>query len=99
MKTPKRSLPEEIQIWYHIAHVLSVLLMLSTLLSPVAQNDEDESTDQVPGLELFDEDVENTRKGLASQLHMYPPDSCTWTPTAAFSARLPDGNNCDNHRF
>jgi len=46
-----------------VLHVVSLLMLMLVAWPVLAQHDEDESTDPVPGLDLFDEDVERTRKG------------------------------------
>jgi hypothetical protein len=48
--------------------IVSAPLLVLFTLSALAQDDESESTEKVPGLVLFDEDVERTRKGWP-QLH------------------------------
>jgi hypothetical protein len=48
---------------------VSVMLMMLFASSAHAENEEAETTDSVPGLDLFDEDAEETRKGW-SQLHV-----------------------------
>jgi len=53
--------------WIVVILPISLLLLLS--VPALAQTVDEEGTDPVPGLDLFDEDVENTRKGW-SQLHM-----------------------------
>jgi len=67
------------------------MLLIGLFTLPVmAQNDGDESADPVPGLELFDEDVEFTRKGWP-QLHV-SAGFMHLDADGSFSARLPDGN-------
>ena len=57
----------------------------------LAQTVDEEGTDPVPGLDLFDKDVERTRKGW-SQLHI-SAGFMYMDADGSFSARLPDGNS------
>jgi len=70
--------------------ILPISLLLVLSVPGLAQTVDEEGTDPVPGLDLFDEDVESTRKGW-SQLHM-SAGFMYLDADGSFSARLPDGN-------
>jgi len=73
-----------------VTHVVSVLILMLFSWPVLAQNDEDESTDPVAGLDLFDEDVESTRKGWPQ---LYVSAGIMYLDAdGIFSARLPNGN-------
>ena len=76
---------------FTVVHVEFVLMLMLFALPVLAQNAESESTAPVPGLDLFDEDVERTRKGW-SQLHV-SAGFMYLDADGIFSARLPNGNN------
>jgi hypothetical protein len=64
----------------------------------LAQDDKDDGTsDPVPGLELFDDDVERTREGWP-QLHA-SVGFMTLDADGIFSVRLPDGNSVTIFNF
>jgi hypothetical protein len=66
------------------------MLMMLFASSAHAENEEAETMDSVPGLDLFDEDTEETRKGW-SQLYV-SAGIMYLDADGSFSARLPDGN-------
>jgi hypothetical protein len=70
---------------------VSVMLIILFASSAHAENEEAETPDSVPGLDLFDEDAEETRKGW-SQLHV-SAGIMYLDADGSFSARLPDGND------
>ena len=61
------------------------MLLMLCASTALAENEEAETTDSVPGLDLFDEDVEETRNGWP-QLYV-SADSCTWMQME----RMPSG--------
>jgi len=71
--------------------ILPISLLLVLSVPGLAQTVDEEGTDPVPGLDLFDEDVEHTRKGW-SQLHI-SAGFMYMDADGSFSARLPDGNS------
>ena len=73
-----------------MAHVVSMLTLMAFAWPVLAQNDEDKSTDPVAGLDLFDEDVESTRKGWP-QLYV-SAGIMSLDADGIFAARLPNGN-------
>jgi hypothetical protein len=77
------------QFLYRICPYLALLFALNTLAMPVQAQDNDESTDEVSGLDLFDDDTERTRKGWAQ---LYVSAGITYMDAdGSFSARLPGG--------
>jgi hypothetical protein len=70
---------------------VSVLMLILFAWPILAQNDEDKSTDPVDGLDLFDEDVESTRKGWP-QLYV-SAGIMSLDADGVYSRRLPDGND------
>ncbi len=73
-----------------MAHVVSMLTLMAFAWPVLAQNDEDKSTDPVAGLDLFDEDVESTRKGWPQ---LYVSAGIMYLDAdGIFAARLPNGN-------
>jgi len=73
-----------------VVQVVSVFMLMLFAWPVLAQNDEDNNTDPVPGLDLFDEDVEDTREGwpqLSVSVGFMYLDA-----DGIFSARLPNGN-------
>jgi len=73
-----------------VLHVISLLMAMLVAWPVLAQNDEDESTDPVPGLDLFDEDVEQTGKGWPQ---LYVAAGFMYLDAdGIYSARLPNGN-------
>ena len=75
--------------WIVVILPISLLLLLSA--PGLAQTVDEEGTDPVPGLDLFDEDVERTRKGW-SQLHI-SAGFMYLDADGSFSARQPDGDS------
>ncbi len=73
------------------AQAAVVLLLMFYVPAILAENEEAETTDSVAGLDLFDEDVEETRKGWP-QLHV-SAGIMYLDADGRFSARLPDGND------
>ncbi len=69
----------------------SVLILMFCTSTVIAENEQAETADSVSGLDLFDEDVEETRKGW-SQLHV-AAGIMYLDADGSFSARLPDGND------
>ena len=73
-----------------MAHVVSVFMLILFAWPALAQNDEDKSTDLVAGLDLFDEDVERTRKGWPQ---LYVSAGLMYLDAdGIYSVRLPNGN-------
>ena len=73
-----------------MAHVVSVFMLMLFAWPALAQNDEDKSTDLVAGLDLFDEDVERTRKGWPQ---LYVSAGLMYLDAdGIYSVRLPNGN-------
>jgi len=73
------------------AQVASIMLIILFASTVHADNEEAETKDSVPGLDLFDEDAEETRKGW-SQLHV-AAGIMYLDADGRLSARLPDGND------
>ena len=71
--------------------ILPISLLLVLSVPGLAQTVDEEGTDPVPGLDLFDEDVERTRKGW-SQLHI-SAGFMYLDADGSFSARQPDGDS------
>jgi hypothetical protein len=90
MKTQKAQYFERFRA-ISMAHVVSVFILMLFAWPVLAQNDEDESTQAVPGLDLFDEDVEDTRKGWPQ---LYVSAGLMYLDAdGIYSARLPNGND------
>lgn len=75
--------------WIAMILLISLLLVLSVPV--LAQTIEEDGTDPVPGLDLFDEDVESTRKGW-SQLHV-AAGFMYMDADGSFSVRRPNGDS------
>ena len=74
-----------------MAHVVSAFMLMFFAYPVLAQDEEDDSTDPVPGLDLFDEDVERTRKGWPQ---LYVAAGIMYLDAdGIYSIRLPDGND------
>jgi len=73
-----------------VSRLAAVFLLLQVATPILALNDEEERTDTVPGLELFDEDVESTRLGWP-QFHV-SAGLMYLDADGVYSARLPNGN-------
>ena len=71
--------------------ILPISLLLALSVPGLAQTVDEEGTDPVPGLDLFDKDVERTRKGW-SQLHI-SAGFMYLDADGSFSARQPDGDS------
>ena len=74
-----------------VAQAAVVLLLMFCVPTILAEIEEAETADSVAGLDLFDEDVEETRKGWP-QLHV-SAGIMYLDADGRFSARLPDGND------
>ena len=74
-----------------IAMILPISLLLVLSVPVLAQTIEEDGTDPVPGLDLFDEDVESTRKGW-SQLHV-AAGFMYMDADGSFSVRRPNGDS------
>jgi len=73
------------------AQAVSIMLIILFASTVHAENEEAETTDSVSGLDLFDEDVEETRKGW-SQLHV-SAGIMYLDADGTYAVRLPEGDN------
>jgi hypothetical protein len=76
---------------YFTARLVLVLMLMVFGFPVLAQDAEEENTAEVPGLDLFDQDAENTRLGwsqFSASIGFMGLDA-----DGSFSARLPDGNH------
>ena len=74
-----------------VAQAISVTLLMLFASSVLAENEEAETTDSVSGLDLFDEDVEETRTGWP-QLHV-SAGIMYLDADGTYAVRLPEGDN------
>ena len=73
------------------AQAVSIMLIILFASTVHAENEEAETTDSVSGLDLFDEDVEETRKGWP-QLHV-SAGIMYMDADGTYAVRLPEGDN------
>ena len=74
-----------------VLQAVSVMLLILCATAALAENEEAETTDSVEGLDLFDEDIEETRKGWP-QLHV-SAGIMYMDADGTYAVRLPEGDN------